>query len=170
MSDSHKNADIIDLATQELTFLPNPEQRRTKAAFWAVMEENPLVDRENVNQELVIRITGDTRLKRWWGIPGFRQWFTNQEEFRQRMEYLSNLVLDTYEDILSDPKANPSAKVAAGKVILEVAKKMPSKQNEPVYADANINNMNRKQLEEFIRKNMQSLPIPVEKELDEDKI
>lgn len=149
---------VLDLAVSELTFLPSPEQRKAKSAFWARFQENPLCEPSEISLAVATRFCGDGRLSRWWGQEGFRDWFRNSDEFRQRLEYLVNLSLDSIEYVLTDPKAQSSAKVNAAKLLMEVARKMPPKGATTVYLDENISKMSKKELEEFITKKTRLLP------------
>lgn len=143
--------EILELAANELTYLPTPEQRKAKSAFWARFNENPMCEPEDISLSIATRFAGDGRLSRWWSQDGFKEWFRNRDEFRQRLEYLVNLSLDRLESILADPKSNPSAQVNASKLLMEAARKMPSKHAVEQYLDEKIAQMDKKQLEEFIR-------------------
>lgn len=156
---TEKAVHLMEIMSSELTYLPSVEQRKTKSAFWAKFNDNPLCEPQDVTTSVVLRIVQDERITKWWAQDGFKEWFRNIDEFRQRMEYLSHLVLDTFEEILIDPRANPSSRVAAGKIILEVARKMPAKgAAEDQFLDQKIQQMDRKQLEEFVRSRTRMLP------------
>ena len=153
---------VIDDGIAELTFLPSPEHRRIKSAFWASIAENPILDpaSDGVSLAAAQRITGDARLPRWWQLPGFKEWFANKDEFRQRVEYLANLALDVAEEVLLDRDAHPSARVNMTKLVIEVANKIPSRasqKDENKFLDARIAQMGREELEEFIRKQTKML-------------
>lgn len=152
---SKKSMDLVE----DLTFLPSPEQRKVKAAFWTTYSENPTVDVEYVTVEEAKAITGDWRVTRWWAMSGFREWFLNKEEFRQRLEYLANLALDAAEDILMDRNAHPSARTNMAKLVIEAANRMPNRWAKEKYMDEKIHQMDRAQLEEYIRKAMKQLPV-----------
>lgn len=161
-----KPVEIIGLAADELTYIPTPEQRKAKSAFWTRFHENPLCEPADISLSLALQLAGDGRLSRWWSDPGFSEWFRNADEFRQRLEYLANLSLDTLEYVLVDPKAQSSAKVNAAKLLMEAARKMPSKGAVEKYLDEKIAEMDRKQLEEYISKKTRLLgvsnPLPTE--------
>lgn len=160
MSSSTVNnaAEILSLVASELTYLPTPEQRKVKAAFWARFNENPSCEPEDISAILVESVTGDTRPTKWWSQAGFKEWFRNRDEFRQRMEYLSHLALDRLEAILADPRAQNNAQVGAAKLIMEVARKMPSRNPQEQFLDEKIHQMDRKQLEEYIKRSLKLLP------------
>lgn len=75
------------------------------------------------------------------------------------MEYLSNLALDNLEDILISPMHQASDKLSAIKLIMQVAQKTPkATPDEDGGLGKLIGNMNKVQLEEFIRNNLRLLP------------
>jgi hypothetical protein len=145
MHSINKLNDLLD----QVVFLPSPEQRRIKAAFWALYAD---MGTQPITLSLAQTLTGESRLKAWWGLPGFREWFLNKDEFRQRVEYLAHLALDTAEEILSDPKANPSARVNMAKLMVEVAGRMPNKWEQKKFADDFINKMSKDELKAYLEK------------------
>lgn len=146
----------IEAAIVDITFLPSPEQRKVKAAFWATFADNPLADADNITKASALQITNDNRINRWWGTPGFSEWFSNRDEFRQRLEYLANLGLDTIEEILLDPDANANARMNAAKLMLEAASKMPNKWNQEKFLDEHIQRMGARELESWLAKRLPS--------------
>jgi hypothetical protein len=136
---------------EEVTFIPTPQMRRTKANYWATLAENPVYDRETTTLASALEVTRDTRLSKWWSVPGFTPWFTNREEFRQRLEYLANLALDTIEEVLLDSDANANARMRAVQLALEAAAKMPGKSDNQKMLDDRVQKMGRAELEAFIR-------------------
>lgn len=157
---------IIELVTEELVYKPSPDQRRLKSAFWIRMNDTPLCDPKAITLAIAQKLVPDKRLDRWWSINGFREWFTNTEEYRERTENLAHLALTALEEVLQnqDPKAQ-GARVNAAKLILETANKMPHKGIKEVYIDDKIGKMNRNQLEEYIRRNTPELPEHIDAEI-----
>lgn len=153
-----KSSHIVEVLVSDLTYLPNPQQRRVKEAFWVRWNENPLCDPADVPLSEALRVTGDGRLERWWSQPGFKEWFRNQEEFRERASVLAQTALDTIEEILSNRDAQPAARIAAAKLAMEIARKMPQKQAEPKYLDDSVGKMDKQQLEQFIQRNIHLIP------------
>ena len=136
----------------DLIFKPTYEQIQVKAAFWAKFSENPLVDSQSIDLPTVQRFVNDPRLEKWWIHYGFREWFLNEEEFVQRLQAIAFLALGTLEEVLSNPDANPSARVNAAKLAFEAANKMPQKwQKGPQYLDTDIQKMDQAQLENYLR-------------------
>lgn len=153
-----KPVEVLEHVASELTYLPTPEQRKVKSAFWTRFNENPICEPADITLTTVLKFIDDHRVPRWWPDQSFQQWFRNKDEFRQRMEYLAQLALDGLEFVLADPKSQATAKVNAAKLIMEVARKMPPKQAVEQYLDEKIANMDRRQLEEYIRKSVRLLP------------
>lgn len=151
------NQTILEIV-EDITFLPSPEQRKAKAAFWASYSENPLVGLDVLTVSDAVTLSRDRRVRSWWSLPSFREWFLNQDEFRQRLEYLANLALDTAESILLDTKAHPSARANMVKLVIEAAGRMPNKFAKEKYIDERIGSMDRKQLEEYIRRASRYIP------------
>jgi hypothetical protein len=135
----------------DLLFCPSPDQRQVKAAFWAKYQQTPLISVDKVTASFVQKLIPDSRLPRWWSMYGFKEWFLNEDEFRQRLEYIAHLGLDALEAILTDPDANHNARVNAAKLAFEAASKMPQKWQKSLYLDDHIQKMDQAQLEQFIR-------------------
>lgn len=146
---------ILAAAQTDLVFTPTPDMRKAKASFWSRFAEAPALDGGPVTLAAAQQVATDKRLTKWWSIPGFQDWFQNKEEFKERLEYLADIALDSLESVLTDPDANPSAKVASAKLVLEAASKMPKKE-----ADApasRLETMSRNELEDYVRRNLKYL-------------
>lgn len=150
---TEKVTQILD----DLIFAPTADQRAVKAAFWAKYANAPLLSVEKITAAYVSKLVPDSRLARWWSLYGFKEWFLNEDEFRQRIEYIAHLGLDALEAILTDPDSNHSARVNAAKLALEAANKMPQKWQKTVYLDDSIQKMDQAQLEQFIRQRSMGL-------------
>lgn len=147
---------ILAAASSDLTFAPTPDMRRAKAAFWSRFADAPTsLSSDPVTLASAQQFGADKRLGKWWTLPGFQEWFQNREEFRERLEYLADIALDSLEQVLTDPDANPSAKVASAKLVLEAASKMPKKDTEA--PTTKLETMSRGELEDYVRKNLKFL-------------
>lgn len=134
-----------------LNFKPTGDQRKIKARFWAHVEASPFgPDVSKLGPEEIARKTKCSALSNWWKKPGFKDWFMNNNEHRERLEYLFDIALSAAEDVLlnTDPKAQ-SARVNMIKTISELASKMPNKQHT-VVLDRDIAKMDEQQLREYI--------------------
>jgi hypothetical protein len=83
-------------------------------------------------------------------VAGFPQWFWNQNEFSERLDYLSQIALDQLETLVTSAKTSDSARVAAIKMVLEASKKL-GQSDKQEFADTKIGQMDQKQLEDFIQ-------------------
>lgn len=154
---------VLAAAAQDVTFLPTPDMRRAKAAFWASLADHPLGDGNEVFTLAAAKELGaDSRLSRWWAVPGFADWWQNKQEFKQRLEYLAQLSLDSLEEVLSNPDASSAAKINAAKLVMEAANKMPKKTQTEDNLEAKIASMSRGELEDFVRARVKYLTPPDE--------
>lgn len=148
-------AQSINRMSEEL-FKPVDPMIRAKSQFWTRFSENPVSDVQSINMAVVSTFVSDSRLEKWWNIPGFQDWFLNQLEWRELLEttaYKSLRKLDEIISLPSEPKV-VSAQVQAIKLLFEAGRKMPPK-NPPKteFLDASIGEMKLDQLKEFFRKN-----------------
>ncbi len=157
-------SDILAKLTQvsrdlSLFEAPTAEQRRAKERFWSPFMQGDTPVPHPIDLATALRYGGDSRIRQWWGLPGFIDWFTNQQEFRERIEFIAHLALDGIEEVLRDRMATGSAKVAAAKLALEVANKLPrAGKAAEEFADGKIAEMNKQELEQFIQKKLLLLP------------
>lgn len=153
---------ILPRAAAELSapFEPTDAQRRAKGAFWSHFSDPgaPQVPAE-ISLALASMYANDRAISTWWPDPSFRSWFTNKDEFRQRLEYMSGIVLDNFFEIVTNRRTPAGARVKAGEIILQLAGKMTSGKPDPEkYLDEHIAKMNRKELEAYIQRNLKVLP------------
>lgn len=118
---------VGELVVSDLCYLPTHAQREAKSAFLKRYQDNPLADPTNITLNMVQAILRDPRIDRWWGEPGFREWFTNSEEWREQAENLAFLAMDALKAILIDPNERGVTKVAAAKAAFEIAGKTARK-------------------------------------------
>lgn len=152
-NDGTPPVNIISAAASELIFIPTPSQRQVKARLVIKLAENPIIELGSLTLAEAQQLTGSSQLKDWWGRPGFKEWFLDQNEYRQRLEYLFSLALDAAEEILlsTDIKVQ-GARVAMIKLLAELANKTP-KETQTRYKDEAIAKMSQAELEAFLEKN-----------------
>ena len=143
----------IEEALKEITFEPTAAQRKAKVKLMALIQDNPMFSLEDITMSSALEITKERRIRAWWDLEGFQDWFKNKNEMKQRFEELLNIGQDALERILSskDPRF-ASAQVNTMKALFEVAGKNPAKQKEIKFSDESINKMDPIQLEEFLQK------------------
>lgn len=159
--------DILNEGTADLIYRPSELQRKAKIRFWAKMDSNPLQDRDSVTLEAVKRMTGSGTIEKWWKEPGFKDWFLNSEEHKQRLEYLYDLALGAAEDILlnTDPKAQ-GARVQMIKAVAELGAKFPRQQVGGMPASPitqAIQGMDRASLKVLLEKNGVQMSVTADK-------
>jgi hypothetical protein len=104
----------------------------------------------DLTPELVMELTKDRRVKAWAKEDGFLEWLQNKNEFRQRLERLIDVGLDTAMDILTNPEEKGASKVNLLKILLEVGNRFPSKTQVVKFADSSIDRMTPEQLDGFL--------------------
>lgn len=121
---------LSEAVRDEVLFTPSKTQRRAKACFWVAWQDNPSVDIELITAQEAVHLSNSPAVNSWWSSPGFKEWFLNRDEHRQRLEYLYDLALDAAEEILlsTDPKTQ-SARVNVIKAVAELGSKFPKGQN-----------------------------------------
>lgn len=133
---------------EDLVFLPSPKHRQVKSKFWT-RYDSLNIDPDQISAAAVVDITGEPAVSRWWHVPGFKAWFLNEDEARERLEYLYMLALDSAEEVLLNPEAQANAKVQMVKVIAQLAGKEPKGEK---YADEDIQRLSPEKLRAYIEK------------------
>lgn len=153
------NPQISAKQVDDLLFKPSDAQIRAKSAFWSRFYDNPICDPQSLTLTVASQFVGDSRIERWWSTPGFREWFSNTNEFRERLEMLAYKSLTRLEQIIDSPTTNPNAQVNAIKLLMEMGRKLPRlQQDTEKYADEKIAKMSKAELEEYIRRNIKLVP------------
>jgi hypothetical protein len=148
--------DVVKKGLTELTdkilFSPTARHKQLKARFWARYQPSPFLPSPDKMTALEIsKICDSSTIRDSWYIDGFKEWFLNKEEARERLEYLFMKSLDTAEAILDDPAAQASAKVNLIKVLSELSNKFPSRYAEK-FADDDIGKMTEQQLKAYLER------------------
>ena len=152
------NPDVRSPAVQDLKslqsqviFTPTSVMSRVKAQFWTRFEPGPLASVDNITLAIAKEVTKSATIKKWWSQPGFPEWFSNRQEEKERLKYLFNKSLDSLEQILDNPDANPNAKANIIKMLAEMNGYM-GKKTETKFADEEIGKMSEGQLKQYLRK------------------
>lgn len=139
------------------SFQPTEAQRKVKGRFWSYFESSDALPPAEIDLSTASRYGAHRSLPDWWAIPGFTDWFTNRDEFRQRMEYLAQRALDELETILaSTDERSGATKVQAIRIIMDISNKAPKSATDK-FLDERVQKMSEKELEEFISKNVRKL-------------
>lgn len=142
----------------ELMFVPTEEMREVKAAFLAKAQDNPQIDMDALSLAQVLKTVNHTKLTHWWKQDGFKEWFANSAEWRQKLEYAIDVGLDAVMEIFKckDPKSF-GAQVRALEVLARLANKEPARVKEVKVLDKDVQGMDQKQLDDFIKRNLHLL-------------
>lgn len=168
----HADLPKISKIADEIIFQPSPLQQTLKAQFWARASSNPFIDKTNLTLADVQEHVPDPKLKKYWSVPGFKEWFSNQDENRERLDYLWMVGLDAAEMILRDPAAQASAKVNLIKTLAEIQGLVSrGKNKEEKFSDETVNKMSEAELKEWLKKKGVSVQAEykVRPNLDEEK-
>ena len=131
-------------------FRPTNDQKRAKSQFWTTFSSGAISPPPQPDILIASQYAGDKRIREWFSVAGFPQWFWNQNEFSERLDYLSQIALDQLETLVTSAKTSDSARVAAIKMVLEASKKL-GQSDKQEFADTKIGQMDQKQLEDFIQ-------------------
>lgn len=152
LTNSKEATEAVSTALDELSFQPAPLHQQMKAQFWSRYVPNPFESRENISLASVQEVVSDARLRRYWHVPGFKEWFINQDEGKERLEYLWMVGLDTAEQILRDPAVNAGAKTNMLKLLAEVTGRLVRGSNkDEKFSDAAVNSMSKDELEKWLK-------------------
>lgn len=116
---------VATRAPEFLGYEPTPGMRRVKAQFWVQMREDPSVDPQQLSPADIQRRVDAPSLDRWWRDPLFRSWFLNKQEWVAGAEMAFELWLDQLTGRLMSGLMSDKDLVAAGKLLSEVADKLP---------------------------------------------
>jgi hypothetical protein len=146
------NSAVTEIFDDHL-FIPSPFQQNLKAQFWARAGNHPFLEPDNITIAFVQKFLKDARIPKYWQTPGFKEWFTNQDENRERIEYLWSAGLDAAEQILRDPAAPAAAKVNLIKTLAEMQGHIArGKGKDEKFSDEQVNKMSEKELKEWLHK------------------
>lgn len=154
-------------AADSLLFSPTDAQVKLKVKFWSRYIPGPLSDLDNISMSEVSEVVKDSRIKKLWNQPGFKEWFLNRDENREKLEYLYTLSLKAAERILTDPEIQASAVVNTMKVVGELANKFPSRYQQEKFIDDEINKMSELQLRAWLERRGISAESSKPKQLEE---
>lgn len=150
----------LEKATDVVSFSPSEAQRRAKSNFWSFFASGEALPPTQIDLSIASKYAGDKRIAEWWTLEGFTDWFSNKDEFRQRVEFLADLALDELYQLLRNPNTQATAKVAAIRMIMDVGKKISQKApTEDSVMGEKIASMDKKQLEDYIKSRLSKLSL-----------
>jgi hypothetical protein len=144
-------SDLTIIKHEDISFLPSSYQQELKAQFFSRFEPGPFRDTNTITLADAQAVLKEPKLKQYWGIPGFREWFTNKNEVAEKIEYLTLVGLDALEAVLLDPKSQASAKVNAFKLLAEI-KGMVNRGGKKEEKKSAVDEMSEAELKEYLNK------------------
>lgn len=137
------------VAKNNAAWVPSREMRRAKANFVVALRDDPLLVAQNVSAHAAASISGVAGVERWWTeVPQFRPWFLDRYESESRAEYLFSAFLDEIEGRMG--AMSDKDLMSAGKLLAEIARKMPEKHSRERVLDAGIGQMSDEARRRFI--------------------
>jgi hypothetical protein len=155
-SSLNQKQEISDKLEKAVNFQPTKAQIKAKLKFADHLKKNPLLDKSSLGVPQIQKIVGTPNFQKWTEQPGFLEWFEDQLEIKNQIGYLFTLALRAAENILlnEDPKAQ-GARVSLIKTISDLVTKQAELQKaEDENTTQAINQMSRKELEEFLQKQL----------------
>jgi len=107
------------IADEEAMFTPTKLQREVKSRFWQILNDNPLLlaQAKNINPNMIRRVTScSSSIEQWWKIEDFRDYFLNNNTFKENLRGLEEMALDVLYKILANPNLDGDAKVMANQL------------------------------------------------------
>lgn len=138
---------------QSTTFTPSNRMIRARKLFWDVPGQEVQPDAEGPSVAALAPLDWISKLvSKSWSTPGFPDWFTSPEWEREESARLMNLALQRLGEVLEDADEH-SIVISAAKETREVYTRLNSNANNTSkFADAELDSMDKAQLEEFIRR------------------
>ena len=133
-------------------FEPAVSDEKLKARFWEKFHGRAsMVDPSSLTASEIAKVTGSTTISKKWSKPGFKEWFLNQDEERQKIRFLFNKGLSVAEDMLLNPETNANAKVNLIKMLAEITGHLNKGNHAEKFADEAIGKMSQDQLEDYLK-------------------
>lgn len=139
--------------------MANKKQREHKAKFWQRIKNNPLYNLNTISNAEIAELAGDSDLKVQLANPKFKDWFMDQDSNKSLLESGAETAIQKLIEIVSYGAADmgngklvkAGEQIKAAEIILKMAGYEPVKHKQIAYSDKDINEMDERQLEEFIK-------------------
>jgi len=146
---TNKDNENALLTLAEEVFVPTTEMRKIKQKFWYSWKQGP--SKGDITIAQVINITGCRSVETWAKRPGFKEWLINDQEHGQRLEYLFDIGLDALESlILTGERAGD--KLKAIEQVAKLSQKIGKPEAQIRFMDQDIQEMNEKQIDAYLKK------------------
>ncbi len=135
---------------EDIVFIPDSAHRRAKSKFWHRISDNPHVDTSNLDSAIVAKFCGDQRIHSWWNLPGFQEWFSNQQEYLEKLSYAQMRSIEVITEVLDSGHASDTSKLVAAKMVGDITLRLAEIQGATKSRSGAIEGMSLEQLREFI--------------------
>jgi hypothetical protein len=130
-------------------FIPTEQQRQMRVQFWIKYNKLPYADPTKVDLATVKRYVKSPKLDEWWTEEGFAAWFTNNNEYLERLEVMVEHALTTLTNAMLDGTTPVASKITAAKLVLEAAGRM-GKKGANASEDEKLDDMTEEELRKYI--------------------
>jgi hypothetical protein len=141
----------VDVAPEDVVYVPSQAERLAKAAFWKAWEDNPGEAPEDTTVARIAQITGESRITKWFSKPLFRDWFMNKDVYVHKSRALAEAGQDLIWEMMNDPMTRPDLRA---KLALEAMKNYASvlaaTTPQGKYLDDSIAKMSPEELKTYI--------------------
>ena len=141
------NRDLLEQVVAASTFIPSNRQIRARNAFH---QTNPSGTALGASVDQMLDSGAPEAIRKWWAIPGFSDWWISPQWEAEESHRLLMQSMQRVSEILRDEE-NPTTVIAAAREARELYTKLHAS-TAPKFADSEIADMDRNQLEEYIRR------------------
>ena len=147
--DQITRTDLISIVEQS-RFTPTPAQCRRRAE----LHQGAIQVSPDMSLEALLDAGVSGVVSRWWATPGFREWFLSKDHNKHQAEALLQQAMLRLGDVLRDSDDNSEIINAAKEArTLYTALNAPDKNGDEKFADADVQEMSKEELEQYIKKN-----------------
>ena len=155
----YKTKDAMDTVASlvdDIVYIPSHAEAKLKAEFWVKWQDGPVRSADKITSAAVAQVLGRQTLNKSWSKVGFKEWFTNSDEFRISAEQYALEAIEITRQVMYQGEKDAD-KLKAARTLMELGNKFATKQSEIVVADAAIQKMDVSELKEFIKQNAESI-------------
>jgi hypothetical protein len=139
-------------------FNPSDAQRHARARMWSRFRDDPTFEPARLSALELARRLDIPSVEKWMADPAFSQWFFNRESWKEKAELAFDITMDRIIEKLHDPEISLKELTALKRELSVVLDRVPKKLKETKFLDADVNRMDRDQLEEVVKKSANLLP------------
>lgn len=127
-------------------FHPSAGMVGAKETLWAMVHADPTLVPDRMSNEQLALVVGDRRMRGWLRKDGFREWLLNRYEHRS----FAGAAYDRWIRLVYErmPTMGDKDLIALGKLLAEVAQKMPERWVKEKILDGDIAKMDESRLME----------------------